>query len=224
MCGIYACVSHKPQKPSDKLQGLLRNRGPDHLGHESCRVDIEGELPWVVSCTSTVLALRGGEIVSQPFVDPNTRSLFCWNGEAWRIDERNVAGNDGRAIFAALCGAASEVLAVDAIREILKVLRSISGPFAFFFLDTVHSEIYFGRDRLGRRSLLCKRDGDSLEFASISDSLKSSWFEVEADGIYHESLKNWPYSDLVEAKEQPEMSSLVAKHSWDEDKLVSSCK
>jgi hypothetical protein len=79
----------------------------------------------------------------------------------------------------------------DSNASILKVLRSISGPFAFIFLDKAHSQIYFGRDRLGRRSLLYNTEShpNCMEFASTSAPGSAYWKEVEPDAIYQLSCR-----------------------------------
>lgn len=172
--------------------------------------------------TSTVLALRGDHIARQPFVDPQSESIFCWNGEAWKIRHHDVAGNDGETI-ANLLNQATRCDSPDE-REtgILKVLRSIDGPFAFVFFDKPSKRVYFGRDRLGRRSLLLQVDSNRLVLSSIADSVDPSWKEVEADGVY--------VVEIVELKlGNGESSSLtaVSRRAWlegeDEVDFVSCC-
>lgn len=229
MCGIYALISATGyRKPDQKLQNLLCKRGPDHIGHTNTQIPFKNGSSYWVSLTSTVLALRGGLVTSQPFVDPSTQSSFCWNGEAWKIGAEPVEGNDGQAVFESLVGACSvQITASKAIRETLKVLRGITGPFAFFFLDKVHSQIYFGRDRLGRRSLLFRIRDDSIEFASVADSVDASWCEVEADGIYRIALSEEVSPQISQnrkLKDGPALSlGYPSEHySWDaEDSLVS---
>jgi asparagine synthetase B (glutamine-hydrolysing) len=137
--------------------------------------------------TSTVLALRGDHVTAQPFHNSHTGSVLCWNGEAWRIAGREVDGNDGEAIFSLLGEASASGTALDAKGGILDVLRSIEGPFAFAYFDKPSQTLFFGRDRLGRRSLVFYQDEMSGTFilSSISESCDPAWKEVELDGIYH---------------------------------------
>jgi len=184
MCGIHASISVDGyQHPSYDLEDLLRKRGPDHTGKCQLRAD-DSEASLYLSFTSTVLALRGGHVAPQPFTDPRTGSVLCWNGEIWKIGKDAVSsGNDGEILFKALVHAAS-IDTVEPPLGVLKVLSSISGPFAFVFLDKVHGRFFFGRDRLGRRSLLYNATSNSIEFASTSDPSNGNWKEVEADAIY----------------------------------------
>ena len=224
MCGIHAYISRRETHQLDKnFQNRLSNRGPDHLGHTATKFFTEDNTQWLVECTSTVLALRGGNIQPQPFSDESSGSVFCWNGEAWKFNGEKISGNDGQVIFSALVEASARPDAVIARAAILAVLRSICGPFAFFFFDSTHREIYFGRDRLGRRSLLHKHTEDALELASIASTSSVGWHEVEADGIYHQELSSFfAQRDLGLEAVQPKFSK--SQYSWDEDHLVSLCR
>jgi len=194
MCGIHAIVSRKAFVPvGDDLKQLLSKRGPDHIGEETAKVKTKDGIPYFISFTASVLALRGGQVTAQPFKDPRSGSIFCWNGEAWRLDTEPVVGNDGRIVFDSLLEASSSRLSsAESVSAVLKRFRSISGPFAFVFLDRYHDMLYFGRDRLGRRSLLYNTNGlpDSMEFSSSGDLRNGNWKEVDADGVYQLSLSN----------------------------------
>lgn len=188
MCGIFFSLSsHGPQRPSKDLLNSLNSRGPDCVaehtivlsrpppGNGDCR-EIH------LSFLSTVLSLRGDAIVSQPLIDETTGSVLCWNGEAWKIGDETVNGNDSQRIFEILLDA-SVAGTSDAV---LDALSSIYGPYAAVFYDARHGRIIYGRDCLGRRSLLKKIDiANQLIISSISDPAASdAWHEVEADGLY----------------------------------------
>jgi asparagine synthetase B (glutamine-hydrolysing) len=187
MCGIYASISTRGfQIPSPGLKHLLCKRGPDHVGEVQAEIEDDG-LTYYLSFTSTVLALRGGHVTAQPFIDPQSGSVLCWNGEAWKIGPETVAGNDGQKVFAALLGASTtQGIGSESTSKVVETLNSISGPFAFVFFDNIHKQLFFGRDRLGRRSLLHNSldDSKSIEFSSTADPARGLWEEVEADAIY----------------------------------------
>ncbi|TAQ84173.1 hypothetical protein B7494_g7502 [Chlorociboria aeruginascens] len=188
MCGIYASISTRAFRTQSRgLKQLLCNRGPDHIGEVQTRIDSKDGSSYYLSFTSTVLALRGGHITTQPFLDPWSGSLLCWNGEAWKIGSETIVGNDGQAVFELLLKeSSSHKRGSESCAAVLTALRSISGPFAFVFLDKVHGQIYFGRDRLGRRSLLYNSGShpDYIEFSSTADPDNGAWQEVEADAVY----------------------------------------
>lgn len=221
MCGIHASISIEALRlPSAELKALLQSRGPDHLGEAQTQIrGQDGQCCWV-HFTSTVLALRGGHVTVQPFVDTSNGSLLCWNGEAWKIGSQKISGNDGETVFAALTEASSALRSsTEATAAILKVLRSISGPFAFVFLDKIHGQLYLGRDRLGRRSLLhsTARSHSYLEFSSVSDPGSVSWQEVEADAVYQLVLTEKILETSTKNPDESILShslSKAYKHLW----------
>lgn len=213
MCGIHAvlCDSALSNPPvlSQTLRQSLVSRGPDHFGQVQRDVPT-GTRTLHAVFTSTVLALRGDHVAAQPLEDAATGSVLCWNGEAWRVGDELIQGNDGETIFARL--RVPDSLTTDA-REahILTVLRSIEGPFAFLYLDAQGKRLYFGRDRLGRRSLLCSQPEDHqfIAFSSIADVPESSWKEVEANGVYSIHL-----DILAAAVGSGDLNACVVKHDW----------
>jgi asparagine synthetase B (glutamine-hydrolysing) len=225
MCGIHASISTRGfQTPCRDLEHMLCNRGPDHIGRTQARIDNKNGISYWISLTSTVLALRGGQITAQPFVDSSAGSALCWNGEAWKIGSGPVVGNDGQAVFESLIRASSaQTTASQSVLAIIEVLKSISGPFAFVFLDKHHDQIYFGRDRLGRRSLVYNNDSDSvsMEFASTADPAGGIWKEVEADGIYVLPFSVEETMDELQEREEPADRLLftsilpVSRHAWE---------
>lgn len=179
MCGIFASVSHTHSPPSADLLRCLCRRGPDRAGTVQRRID-SGAGTLALTFVSTVLSLRGDQVTPQPLVDRSTGSLLCWNGEAWRIRGRPVSGNDGEVMLSTLVEAAA--LGRDPC-HVLDVLRSVEGPFAFVYLDQPSARLFYGRDRLGRRSLL-KNGQMPFALSTVADSPAEGWQEVEADGCY----------------------------------------
>ncbi|KAL5352462.1 hypothetical protein ACLOAV_002410 [Pseudogymnoascus australis] len=192
MCGIFTSISKtEAPSPSPELLQHLTNRGPDlsNTLRTITQTAIDGDTVSLLF-TSTVLSLRGGQITAQPLSTPETGSVLCWNGEAWKIGNDVVEGNDGEAIISLLDASITSRSADESINRVLDVLRTVSGPFAFVYYDKIHRLVYFGRDCLGRRSLLYNSEdiSDAILFSSIADSTSSSWKEVEADGIYVAAL------------------------------------
>ena len=185
MCGIFFALSNNAHlEPDTNTRRLLENRGPDAtglhritLGHHQDR--------YHATFLSTVLSLRGTAIVDQPLKDDASGSVLCWNGEAWSIRRQHVTSNDSQAVFALLLEACAGS-AIQSTAAVVNLLSSIRGPYAFVFYDAVHHRVYYGRDCLGRRSLLRKSTQDnSLVLSSVCDNASGdTWAEVEADGIY----------------------------------------
>ncbi|OAA71615.1 asparagine synthetase domain containing protein 1 [Cordyceps fumosorosea ARSEF 2679] len=204
MCGIHAAISRNATvQISDTLESRLRSRGPDHLGSQTVHFP---DARLCVALTSTVLALRGDHTTAQPLVNQGTGSALCWNGEAWRIHGEPVTGNDGETVLSKLAAAS-----VGGEAAILDTLRAIEGPFAFAFVDKPNRTLYYGRDRLGRRSLLVN-PGSPFQLSSVSDTSTTGWLEVEADGCYSISLT----TDSLTSAVGP------SRHDWDSnEKLIS---
>lgn len=219
MCGIFFTYTKQIKGHGDDIDHqYLKRRGPD--GFRIINRQINGK---PTSCTTrddssssfltfvaTVLSLRGDVVVEQPLEDKQSGSILCWNGEAWKIDGKPVVGNDTMIILDLLLKAISRqttensdyaVLKEETSQAVVDVLSMISGPSAFIFYDTRWCRIFYGRDKLGRRSLLHKIGQDeSLSLSSISCStITKDWVEVEAGCIYR--------VDFVDKADEPQNSA-----------------
>lgn len=191
MCGIFFSLSSKSTPPTQETRTLLEKRGPDSIQtHAVCtrtkaQDGVSEPQTHHLTFISTVLALRGDHVYSQPLVDPVTQSVLCWNGEAWKIAGEWVSGNDTELVFDLFLRAVRGDRET-ASHRLADAVASISGPFAFVLYDAVHSRLFFSRDCLGRRSLLqgFEKDG-SLKICSLCDGTSSTNFEeVGFSGIY----------------------------------------
>ncbi|KAK3639994.1 hypothetical protein LTR56_012168 [Elasticomyces elasticus] len=211
MCGIWCAVTtHDHIHPNKEIQQLLERRGPD----SSCSTEFtlsrethSGESQTVYTTVhSTVLALRGDTAVKQPF-GTATGATLCWNGEAWEIaGERPVFDNDTVAVAKLLDGVVTRthsshsngtLISAKQAELVAEAMAQISGPYAFVFYDPSNGMLYFGRDFLGRRSLLWRTAGDGeLLLSSVAGPMSPGdehpWTEVEADGLYYVDLAS-PY-------------------------------
>jgi len=138
---------------------------------------------------STVLSLRSSQIATQPHQDANGSSVLCWNGEAWSIRGLVTSENDTTAVFNLLQSAAISSGGLQHPSEehsaIAKCLATVAGPYSFVFYYRPSGKLYFGRDFLGRRSLLYKiSDGELILSSVTSGHAGEKWCEVEADGVY----------------------------------------
>ncbi|KAL8771123.1 MAG: hypothetical protein Q9209_003294 [Squamulea sp. 1 TL-2023] len=208
MCGISVTYRRGSQVslPTDLVERLQR-RGPDHIGN----IPVEfanGSLFFV----SSVLSLRSKNPVIQPLKDPHTGSILCWNGEAWKLDDRVINGNDTEVVLGVLLQATASYDSQatlgykDKVEEaVVNALSRILGPYAFIYYDARHCKVFYGRDRLGRRSLLtCRGQDDSLMVSSVPCSSSSGiWTEVEANGIY-----------VISAETTKELKPLESHIAW----------
>lgn len=110
--------------------------------------------------------------------------------------------------------------------ELLSLLTSIEGPFAFIYYRASSNKIWFSRDCLGRRSLLWYRSENGPFMLSSVAQADMDWEEVPADGIYCIDLESadksvnqacgmqiklypWTYSDPQDKLETLQGGKLV---------------
>ncbi|KAL2865510.1 asparagine synthetase domain-containing protein [Aspergillus lucknowensis] len=205
MCGIFFSLTpaENPVLLDKNLRYLLTKRGPDEgsysIGVRGARLNLfnhEGSGRIWLSFASTVLSMRGDDIVRQPLTDSGkTGSILAWNGDAWKIAGQPFPErNDTEIVFNHLLQATTRDYlsedyneVPDSTQRVTEAISKITGPFAFVFYDAVNFKLYFGRDCLGRRSLLWGLDeAGNLKICSLCDGVSSSSYfqEVEADGVY----------------------------------------
>lgn len=187
MCGIFCSLSrHRHINPTAPVRDLLTARGPDASNQVNIQCEAQRSSPTFITCFSTVLSLRGSATVAQPLQDQTSQSTLCWNGEAWSIQGARPVGNDTVSVLELLKRSTSHIPSISPMQDVSLAMSQIAGPYAFVFIDASRSKVYFGRDFLGRRSLLFKVDAEgNLLFSSVTDgSCGDGWSEVEADGVY----------------------------------------
>ncbi|KAF9457110.1 asparagine synthase-domain-containing protein [Collybia nuda] len=170
MCGIFVSVCHKPSAALDGFADKLRaanarrdvtNLGPDANSIYRTSADYLSSTLFLEFFASE-LRLRGLAPVVQPHQQDG--DVLCWNGEIF--DGISVApeNNDGVELF--------------------RKLRTLGTP------GEISSRcLFFGRDPLGRRSLLIHRYTSSLPYfllTSVSAGLNSCYEfeEINTDYIY----------------------------------------
>ncbi|KAK3112814.1 hypothetical protein LTR53_010495, partial [Teratosphaeriaceae sp. CCFEE 6253] len=77
-----------------------------------------------------------------------------------------------------------------------KVLAQIAGPYAVVYYDQANRVLFFGRDFLGRRSLLTRITADGeLQISSVAAAedtgCATAWSEIEADGLHYIDLMSY---------------------------------
>ncbi|KAF2103578.1 asparagine synthase related protein [Rhizodiscina lignyota] len=190
MCGIHCVLSIDNTSNTEQIpKDLLLRRGPDSCREHSVTFKNALKQSLTISFISTVLSLRGKDIVTQPLVDEASGSTLCWNGEAWSINGDAVSGNDSLAVFQLLLQASNTTKGLPmphAVAAFCRALMLLRGPYAFVYYDASHRLLMYGRDCLGRRSLVQSHDSTgSLILSSICGYPTScTWTEVEADGVY----------------------------------------
>ena len=214
MCGIFiSCSSSHHRDPSDEILTRLASRGPDSLGSVLRMIDSKVgayQHSWYLKAISSVLSLRSTAISNQPIIDRSgqSESFLSWNGEAWKFDGNQLDTNDAEFIYHRLMIATSFHNAQmqrasgssNRVSEaVVTAMSKTSGPYAFVFYDGHSRVLYYGRDILGRRSLLIRWPSPtSIEISSVGgDRAQGNWEEVNAGGIYVLDLAARATSDQI---------------------------
>ena len=203
MCGILLVVGTvkneavKEAAPSLEVPRFrlgLSRRGPDGAGGWTREVG-DGDVRPLdeIRLESSLLQLRGDNPSASPLVDCEG-NVLCFNGELFGgLEDMCLRDNDSKALLRALAAAITE----DAVVHLLSRLR---GPWALIYWQESAQRLWYGRDVVGRRSLLVHRPDSSdprFMLSSLSPLPAESggchrvvaqneahfWNEVEA-GIY----------------------------------------
>ena len=166
----------------EELAEALRRRGPDQAERVSLR--LHPSAPAALCCGST-LGMQG-PATAQPLRGPDG-SLLLWNGEVFGGDVAVASGeNDTAAVMAAL---ASERGSTP--QRVVECFASIAGPWACIFWQPSSRSLWFGHDRIGRRSLLLGHSpAGGVAIASVApastqdDADAWHWQELPPSGMY----------------------------------------
>lgn len=185
MCGIFCWLSVSAAQPvlDTRMYEHLRRRGPS----ASQDLTLTGANSFY-RCTFSahVLHMRGS-LTPQPLQD-GAGNVLMWNGEIFGGLPVTPDENDTEVLFREMSGGNSPA-------EVLSVLGSVRGPWAFVYYQQAGDLLWFGRDFFGRRSLLWQFDieRNALTLTSVavqgSGSDHSQWREVPAVGVYSVDLK-----------------------------------
>ncbi|XP_065332212.1 asparagine synthetase domain-containing protein 1 [Cloeon dipterum] len=190
MCGIFCLFSsEKCCEKNNKLQSLkshfkssILERGPD------CSSELEFNLEgWNAYFFASVLGLQGAEITSQPATDEEG-NLLLWNGDVFGGPTIPPATSDTTFLSQSLQSTQGSQ------KDIVNILSSVEGPWSFVYWNRATKELWFGRDPLGRHSLLWNaKCSSNLVLSSIGHRL-TEFEEVPAIGIFLAKFSEEAYS------------------------------
>lgn len=191
---------------ADEVEGTewsLRRRSGPGSGAPS-----RGVGPWRLTLLASVLHMRGAELTGQPHVSEDEEDAFvlCWNGEVYACgpDEDDGGGDPDLASYDAAEEGGSfrsdtrDVMALlsSALREggsrrfdgvgshetVARAMSRIHGEYSFILYhnqkSTQRESVYFGRDPLGRRSLLLSKTDDGAVDSLAEVILTSTAFDT----------------------------------------------
>jgi asparagine synthetase B (glutamine-hydrolysing) len=132
-----------PPAAADWAPALAR-RGPDGGGGAAVALGAGASL----HLAGSLLQLRGSAPSAAPLADARTGSLLLFNGEVFGGLPLAPGASDAAALLTALAACAADAAAV------VGVLSRLRGPWALIYWSPEARTLFFGRDALGRRSLL----------------------------------------------------------------------
>ncbi|EFA78384.1 hypothetical protein PPL_09035 [Heterostelium album PN500] len=207
---------------SDLLNRLV-NRGPDSQIMETMTLECGNNITVNINMMASVLGMRG-DLTVQPQHDING-NILMWNGELFDGYHIGVHQNDTEFLLHLLnqadSSSSSSSSESDGISNdtFVQLFLKIKGPFAFVYWNKSARKLWFGRDVLGRRSLLVNKSNDRFILASIGsfpsgiDDTKPlpQWNEVNTFGLYSIHFPE----DLGE-----QSFVRLESHPWDNNSLV----
>ncbi|KAG0198334.1 Asparagine synthetase domain-containing protein 1 [Mortierella sp. GBA30] len=210
MCGILFSIQDQgANEQYDRtwatLQELNARRGPSAQDTHNIVIKQQHEsTTHQLTFYGAVLHLRGDVVTHQPHLS-KSGNVLLWNGEIFDGIFVDHHQNDGRVLMEQL-ESISDLK--DHWEAFLNTMAKIEGPYAFVYFHASSQKLYFGRDCLGRRSLLWHKRGQddvNVESPFILTSVGYSSFhsdlmaleEVPADGIYRLSLSSGDSKDMA---------------------------
>ena len=158
----------------ERVSAAVDRRGPDFQQRVSFCIDDHELL-----LHASVLHIRGSIGVAQPVESRCGRYVLAWNGEYYGDSK------DGE-----LSKQSDTMMLLQMLIEHPNPPQALSdweGPFALVLIDREQKCVWFGRDRLGRRSLLIGKPGNSKSILISSVQCVHAQ-EVPPSGFYRLSI------------------------------------
>ncbi|XP_011311974.1 asparagine synthetase domain-containing protein 1 [Fopius arisanus] len=211
MCGIFCYCgpwAEEELKQNYTSEGVScstcfennRRRGPDDPRASIYSRDINGK--WHAKFAGWVLWTQGFQMTHQPLRE-STGNLLLWNGDIFSGALAQNSESDTQHLHSVL----------QTSTNIVDTLASIEGPYSFIYHDARTDSLYFGRDPIGRHSLLVNVVPEKrvLILSSVASKKMQNWMELPALGIFRMDLTRddlnltlFPWENIPEAIHQLE--------------------
>lgn len=123
-----------------------------------------------------VLWQQGCEPCLQPM--ESEENILLFNGDIF-MDRENLLISDTEWLF-------EKIQICETKKQLLELFKTIKGPYSFIYYNKKWKKLFFGRDSLGRNSLLVGKTGDDIVLTSTIQRSKDfkSVIELPPLGIY----------------------------------------
>lgn len=198
MCGICVCGTVSSVAKNTCCSGLLKdslllvkNRGPDGFSQSYTKL-----LNWEFQFCGSILWMQGKYPMMQPVMDDDG-NILLWNGD---IFDGPLVPDKDKCDTAVVSEAFKNSLSDELF---LNVLSTIKGPYSFVYWNVSTKKMWFGRDRIGRHSLLYHFCEGQFILTSVGKK-GIPFLEVPVSGIYmldfskdSYHLTVFPWSDVT---------------------------
>ncbi|WPK23478.1 hypothetical protein PUMCH_000719 [Australozyma saopauloensis] len=144
---------------------------------------------------SSVLSLR------QPYTEQpmaNEEIVLQYNGELY--GQNCLTGNDTLFLFKRVSDALSLVHGDRRNDAILLALSGLDGEYAFVLTDLKAMKVYFGKDVVGKRSLLLCKELDEILIASVLPNKTGDLLECKGGITYCLNLKDFKLEEFQSSR------------------------
>lgn len=177
----------------DRVIPEILARGPNYAEYREANIG-----PAKLQLFSSVLSLRQ-PFTKQPIV--KTNYILQFNGELYNDECQEI--NDTQFISQQLDVAFESC----SLRQeaIISTISQLNGEFAFVLTDLAANKVYFGKDYVGKRSLLYSIQDDGIVISSVLPDFENV-IECKSDSIHcfdlaSAELVKFPYQDLWRHKD-----------------------
>jgi hypothetical protein len=172
MCGIGCLLVDSHSKNGNVVAGVTRSsiedaikrRGPNST-QSTTTADYDD---WFIG---SVLHIQGSDMITQPFID-ESGNILAWNGEVFSGITNFIPGISDTTQISALFEESirsalsqfdyrdfddlkhREMMSLSALQAVTQSISNVNGPYAFVYYHKLLQLLIYGRDPLGRRSLL----------------------------------------------------------------------
>ncbi|CAH2350220.1 asparagine synthetase domain-containing protein [[Candida] railenensis] len=184
------------------LVPVIASRGPNYLKYISFH--IEEAKTWVEQFSS-VLSLRQ-PFVQQPVQVENEQISIQFNGELY--NQECLDSNDSKFIGDKIISNIGNFGQGNREKAIVETIAELEGEFAYAIVDKAKQRCYFGRDYVGKRSLVYSlKESSGLVISSVTNGKnENNWEECKAEVVYmydFESCKLDSYEMALKGARHP---------------------
>lgn len=156
---------------------------PNEALHQGIYMMQKGEYSLLFA--NSLLQLQGYQDRDPCLRDADSGSILLWNGEVYSGLHHTVEENDGVVLF-------HNLISCQTTHDIVSTFSRIRGPWSVIYFDGVANVVWFGRDFMGRKSLLFQRSekGGLLITSTASKRDGETEFREVPPGLYRLDLKN----------------------------------